>query len=176
MLFTQVKLKGAYLIELEKRTDDRGFFARAWCQKEFQAQNLVSQFVQCNLSWNKSKGTLRGMHRQVSPHEESKLIRCTRGAVFGVMLDLRRDSPTFKQSQGFELTEENHKSIFIPGGCAAGYQTLKDSSEVVYLVSEFYSPGSEEGIRYNDPMFGIEWPTEVKVVSEKDASWPDYHL
>jgi len=176
MLFTQAKLKGAYSIELEKRADERGFFARAWCQKEFQAHNLISQFVQCDVSWNQSKGTLRGMHRQVAPYEESKLIRCTRGAVCGMMLDLRRDSPTFRQWQGFELTEENHKSIFIPGGCAAGYQTLRDNSEVVYLVSQFYTPGAEEGVRYNDPAFGIEWPTEVKVISEKDKSWADYAL
>lgn len=176
MVFTETKLKGAYLIELETKTDERGFFARAWCQKEFQAHDLVSHFVQCNVSWNKIKGTLRGMHRQVAPHEESKLIRCTRGAIYDVMLDLRRDSPTFGKWQGFELTEENHKSLFVPGGFAVGLQTLKNHSEVVYLVSEFYTPGAEEGVRYNDPAFGIEWPLQVNIISEKDRSWPDYTL
>ena len=176
MLFTEAKVKGGYLIELEKKFDERGFFARAFCQKEFQAHNIVAQFVQCNVSFNKSKGTLRGMHRQVVPHEEDKLIRCTRGAVFGMMLDLRRNSPTFRKWQGFELTQDNHRSIFIPGGCAAGYQTLQDNSEVVYLVSEFYTPGAEEGFRYNDLAFGIELPTEVTVISEKDKNWPDYAL
>lgn len=176
MLFTQTKLTGAYVIDLEKKVDDRGFFARAWCQEEFQTHNLVSQFVQCNTSWNRTKGTLRGMHRQVAPHEESKLIRCTRGAIYDVMIDLRRDSPTFGKWQGFELTEINHRSLFVPGGFAVGYQTLEDSSEVVYLVSEFYAPSCEEGIRYNDPAFGIEWPTVVTVISEKDKRWPDYLL
>ena len=116
------------------------------------------------------------MHRQVAPHEESKLVRCTRGAIYDVMLDLRRDSPTFCKWQGFELTEENHKSLFVPGGFAVGYQTLKNHSEVVYLVSEFYTPGAEEGVRYNDPAFGIEWPVQVNIISEKDRSWPDYTL
>ena len=176
MILTETKLKGAYLVELEKKADERGFFARAWCQKEFQAQNLVSQFVQCNLSWNERKGTLRGMHRQVAPYEESKLIRCTRGAIYDVMLDLRRDSPTFGKWEGFELAEENHKSLFVPGGFAVGYQTLRDDSEVAYLVSEFYVPGAEEGVRYNDPAFGVHWPVEVSVISEKDRSWPDYKL
>lgn len=176
MLFTQTKLKGAYLIELEKKADERGFFARAWCREEFQALNLPPQFVQCNVSWNGRKGTLRGMHRQVAPHEESKLMRCTRGAIYDVMLDLRRDSPTFGKWQGFELTEDNHRSLFVPDGFAHGYQTLEDNSEVVYLVSEFYVPGCEKGVRYNDPAFGIQWPAAVTVISEKDNSWPDYPL
>ncbi len=175
MLFTETKLKGAYVIELEKKADGRGFFARAFCQKEFQEHNLPSQFVQCNLSWNKRKGTLRGMHRQVAPHEEAKLIRCTRGSIYDVMLDLRPDSPTFGQWLGFELTSRNHTSLLVPGGFAVGYQTLQDDSEVVYLVSQFYTPGAEEGIRYNDPAFGIKWPGKVTVISEKDKSWPAYH-
>jgi dTDP-4-dehydrorhamnose 3,5-epimerase len=174
MLFTHTRLQGAYIIELEKKSDNRGFFARAWCQKEFQAQNLVSEFVQSNVSWNQSKGTLRGMHRQVAPFEESKLIRCTRGAIYDVILDVRRDSATFGKWLGYELTEKNHRSLFVPGGFAVGYQTLEDDTEVAYLVSEFYAPGSEEGIRYNDPAFSIEWPLAVTVISEKDKSWPDY--
>jgi dTDP-4-dehydrorhamnose 3,5-epimerase len=174
MLFTETKLKGAYLIELEKKADERGFFARAWCQKEFQARNLPSEFVQSNVSWNKRKSTLRGMHRQIAPHEENKLIRCTRGAIYEVILDLRRDSPTFGNWLGFELTEENHRSLFVPGSFAVGFQTLEDSSEVLYLMSEFYAPGAEEGVRYNDPAFEIQWPAEVTVIAEKDKNWPDY--
>jgi dTDP-4-dehydrorhamnose 3,5-epimerase len=174
MHFTETKLKGAYLIELDKKADERGFFARAWCQKEFQARNLPPRFVQCNVSWNKRKGTLRGMHRQKAPHEESKLIRCTRGAIYDVILDLRRDSQTFGNWLGFELTQDNHRSLFVPGGFAVGFQTLEDASEVLYLMSEFYAPGAEEGVRYNDPAFRIEWPTELTVISEKDKGWPDY--
>jgi dTDP-4-dehydrorhamnose 3,5-epimerase len=174
MLFTETELKGAYLINLEKKTDERGFFARAWCEKEFQAQKLPAQFVQCNVSWNNRKGTLRGMHRQMAPHEENKLIRCTRGAIYDVILDLRRDSPTFGNWLGFELTEDNYTSLFVPGGFAVGFQTLRNNSEVLYLMSEFYAPGTEEGVRYNDPAFQFDWPTEVTVISERDKSWPDY--
>jgi dTDP-4-dehydrorhamnose 3,5-epimerase len=174
MLFTETKLKGAYLIDIEKKVDDRGFFARAWCQKEFQERGLPPQFVQSNISWNKRKGTLRGMHRQVAPYEECKLIRCTRGAIYDVILDLRRDSPTFGKWLGFELTGENRRSLFVPVGFAVGFQTLEDESEVLYLMSEFYRPGAEQGVRYNDPAFGFEWPIEVTVIAEKDKSWPDY--
>jgi dTDP-4-dehydrorhamnose 3,5-epimerase len=174
LIFTETKLTGTYIVELEKKTDNRGFFARAWCQKEFQAHSLTSRFVQCNVSWNERKGTLRGMHRQLAPHEECKLIRCTRGSIYAVALDLRRDSPTFGQWLGSELTEQNHKSLWVPGGFAVGYQTLEDSSEILYLISEFYFPNSEKGIRYNDPVFRIEWPMKVTVISEKDLSWPDY--
>jgi len=175
MIFIETELKGAYLIELEKKADERGFFARAWCSNEFQAHNLPSRFAQCNISWNKRKGTLRGMHRQRAPHEENKLIRCTRGAIYDVILDLRPDSSTFGKWLGFELTEENHRSLFVPGGFAVGFQTLRDESEVFYLMSECYTPGAEEGVRYNDPSFGFEWPTDVTVISEKDTNWPDYH-
>lgn len=174
MIFTETELKGAYLIDVEKKADNRGFFARVWCQREFQAHNLPQQFVQCNVSWNRRKGTLRGMHRQLPPHEESKLIRCTRGAIYDVILDLRSDSPTFGRWVGVELTEDNHRSLFVPGGFAVGFQTLAKDSEVLYLMSEFYTPGAEQGIRYNDPAFGLEWPTEVTVISEKDKSWPDF--
>jgi dTDP-4-dehydrorhamnose 3,5-epimerase len=174
MNFTETKLRGAYVVELERKSDNRGFFARAWCKKEFQAQNLTSEFVQCNVSWNESQGTLRGMHRQVAPYEECKLIRCTQGAIYDVILDLRRDSETFGKWLGFELTARNHRSLFVPGGFAVGYQTLEDNSELTYLVSQFYAPGFEEGVRYNDPAFGIEWPRAVSAISEKDKSWTDY--
>lgn len=175
MIFSETKLRGAYVIELDRKSDNRGFFARAWCKKEFRAQNLTTEFVQSNVSWNKSKGTLRGMHRQVAPHEECKLVRCTRGAIYDVILDLRRDSETFGKWLGFELTEENHRSLLVPGGFAHGYQTLEDNSEVEYLVSQFYAPGSEKGVRYNDSAFGIKWPMTVTFISEKDRGWPDYH-
>jgi dTDP-4-dehydrorhamnose 3,5-epimerase len=174
MIFTATKLKGAYVVELEKKSDNRGFFARAWCQKEFESHGLVSQFVQSNVSWNEKKGTLRGMHRQAPPYGEAKLIRCTRGAIYDVILDVRRDSETFGQWVGVELTEENHRSLFVPAGFAVGFQTLEDNSEILYFMSEFYAPGAEEGIRYNDPAFAIAWPGAVTVISEKDKTWPDY--
>jgi dTDP-4-dehydrorhamnose 3,5-epimerase len=174
VIFTQTKLSGAYIIELEKKTDNRGFFARSWCQEEFRAHSLPLQFVQCNVSWNERKGTLRGMHRQIAPHEECKLIRCTHGSIYTVALDLRLDSLTFGQWLGLELTDQNHKSLWVPGGFAVGYQTLEDYSEILYLISEFYSPNSERGIRYNDPAFAIEWPMKVTVISDKDLGWADY--
>lgn len=174
MLFTQTGLNGAYLIDLEKKADERGFFARSYCQKEFEAHNLPSQFVQANVSWNRRKGTLRGMHRQVPPHEECKLIRCTRGAIYDVIIDMRRGSPTFGTWLGFELSEENHRSLFVPAGFAVGFQTLRDNSEVLYCMSEFYAPGAEDGIRYDDPVFRIKWPEPVTVISDKDRNWPDY--
>jgi dTDP-4-dehydrorhamnose 3,5-epimerase len=174
MIFTETKLRGTYVVELEKKSDNRGFFARAWCQKEFQARGLPTQLAQCNVSWNERKGTLRGMHRQIAPHEECKLIRCTRGSIYAVMLDLRSDSLTFRQWLATELTEWNHKSLWVPGGFAVGYQTLEDNTEILYLISEFYAPQSENGIRYNDAAFAIEWPLKVTAISDKDRSWPDF--
>lgn len=174
MIFTETKLRGTYVVELEKRGDNRGFFARAWCQKEFQARGLPTKLAQCNVSWNERKGTLRGMHRQIAPHEECKLIRCTRGSIYAVMLDLRSDSLTFRQWLATELTEWNHKSLWVPGGFAVGYQTLEDNTEILYLISEFYAPQSENGIRYDDAAFAIEWPLKVTAISDKDKSWPDF--
>ena len=176
MIFTETELKGAYIIEIEKLKDHRGFFARAWCQNEFKAQGLTSSVVQANVSSNKKKGTLRGMHYQLSPYEETKLVRCTRGAIYDVIIDLRPASPTYTQWIGVELTEENYKMLYVPENFAHGFQSLKDDTEVTYQVSQFYTPGSESGIRWDDPAFSLKWPIEVQVISDKDKSWPDYTL
>ena len=174
MIFKETHLQGAFVIEIEQIKDNRGFFARAWCQKEFEEHGLTSRVVQANVSSNKKKGTLRGMHYQISPYEETKVVRCTRGAICDVIIDLRQDSPTFKQWIGVELREDNYKMLYVPENFAHGFQTLKDDTEVTYQVSQFYAPGSESGIRWDDPVFGIEWPLEVQVISDKDKSWPDY--
>jgi dTDP-4-dehydrorhamnose 3,5-epimerase len=174
MIFQETMLKGAFIIELEKREDDRGFFARTYCRKEFETHGLNPNFVQANMSYNKSKGTLRGMHYQESPHEEAKLIRCTRGAIYDVIIDLRDDSPTYKKWIGVELTSENYKMLYVPEKFAHGFVTLEDNVEVAYQVSQFYAPGSENGIRYDDPSIGIIWPIEIRVISDKDNSWPDF--
>jgi len=174
VIFTETKLPGAYLIDIEKRGDQRGFFARGWCQKEFEAHDLIPRVVQTNISLSKRKGTLRGMHYQVAPYAEAKLVRCTRGALYDVIIDLRPDSPTHMQWLGVELSAENYKMLYVPEGFAHGFQTLVDNTEVTYQVSQFYTPEAEGGVRYNDPAFGIEWPLEVQVISDKDQSWPDY--
>lgn len=174
MIFTETKLKGAYIVDLEKREDERGFFARGWCQNEFEAHGLAPRVVQANISYNKKRGTLRGMHYQIAPYEETKLVRCTRGALYDVIVDLRPTSPSYKQWFGVELTADNYKMLYVPEGFAHGFITLQDETEATYQVSQFYTPGSERGLRYNDPAFGIEWPAEVQVISEKDKSWPDY--
>lgn len=174
MLFTETKLKGSYVIEFEKREDHRGFFARAWCQKEFEGQHLATRFVQANLSYNKSAGTLRGMHYQASPHEEVKLVRCINGAIYDVIIDLRPSSPTCRQWVGVELSAQNYKMLYVPKGFAHGYLTLEDNVDVFYLVSEFYTPGSERGVRCDDPAFGITWPVQISVISDKDKAWPSF--
>jgi dTDP-4-dehydrorhamnose 3,5-epimerase len=174
MIFTKTRLREAYLIDLEKREDQRGFFARAWCQREFEEHGLVPRVVQTNISYNKYKGTLRGMHYQRAPHAETKLVRCTRGAIYDVIIDLRPDSPTYKQWLGVELTAVNYRMLYVPEGFAHGFQTLMDEVEVIYQVSQFYTPEAEGGLRYNDPAFGIDWPLEIQVISDKDKSWPDY--
>ena len=174
MIFKETKLDGAYIIELNKLKDERGFFARSWCQKEFEDQGLESRIVQSNVSFNKNKGTLRGMHYQQAPHGETKLIRCTRGALYDVIVDLRPASPTYKQWIGIELTADNYRMLYVPRDFAHGFQTLEDGTEATYHVSEFYTPGAEKGLRWNDPAFQIAWPIEVSVISSKDASWPDF--
>lgn len=176
MIFFETKLKGACIIEIQKMEDERGFFARAWCQKEFAEHNLTPRVVQANVSFNKKKGTLRGMHYQIAPYEEAKLVRCTSGAIYDVIIDLRPDSPTYKEWTGVELTAKNYKMLYVPENFAHGFQTLLDNTEVTYQVSQFYSPGSEQGIRWNDPTFGIEWPLAIQVISDKDKNWPDYQL
>jgi dTDP-4-dehydrorhamnose 3,5-epimerase len=174
MIFIETELKGAYIIDLERREDERGFFARTWCQQEFEAHGLVARIVQANTSYNKAKGTLRGMHYQRAPHAETKLVRASRGAIYDVIVDLRPDSPTFKRWIGVELTADNRRALFVPEGFAHGFQTLEDNTDVSYQVSAFYTPGAEGGLRYNDPAFDIEWPLPVSVISPKDADWPDF--
>ena len=175
MIFRETPLKGAFAIDLEKREDDRGFFARAWCQKEFETHRLVSRVVQANTSFNKQKGTLRGMHYQIAPRPEAKTIRCLRGAIYDVIIDMRSNSPSYKKWFGVELTAANRTMLHVPEGFAHGFITLEDDTEVFYLVSEFYSPECERGVRYNDPAFAIAWPAHVQVISPKDNSWPDFH-
>ena len=168
-------MKGAFIIEPEKMEDERGFFARTWDQKEFGAHGLNPRLVQCNTSFNKRAGTLRGMHYQAAPHEEAKLVRCTRGAIYDVIVDLRASSPTFKQWTAVELTAYNRLMLYVPEGFAHGFQTLEDETEVFYQMSEFYHPESARGVRWNDPAFGIEWPVAEKcIISERDNSFEDF--
>lgn len=175
MIFKQTKLKGAFIIEMEPIGDIRGFFARAWCKKEFEKHGLRSDFVQANITFNKHKGTLRGMHYQVAPYQEAKVVRCIKGSLFDVIIDLCPDSPTYREWVGIELTEDNYRMLYLPEGFAHGYKTLEDNTEVSYQVSQFYCPESERGIRWNDPGFGIGWPeTSELVISDKDKNWPDF--
>lgn len=172
MIFTETKLKGAFIIDLELREDNRGAFARTFCMKEFEEHGLKPTVAQCNLSYNYKAGTMRGMHYQVAPACETKLVRCTKGAIYDVIIDMRPESPTYLQHIGVELTEENHRALYVPEMFAHGYMALTDGAEVVYQVGEFYTPGYERGLRYDDPAFGIEWPMAATVISEKDAAWP----
>jgi dTDP-4-dehydrorhamnose 3,5-epimerase len=174
MIFTQTPLSGAYVIDLEKRGDDRGFFARAFCVNEFAAQGLATQFVQVNNSLSAQKGTLRGMHYQLAPKAETKLVRCIRGALFDVILDLREGSSTFGQSFGAELSAENRRMMYVPKGFAHGFVTLTDDTEAFYFVDEFYAPDEERGVRWNDPRFAIPWPVEPTVISDKDKAHRDF--
>jgi dTDP-4-dehydrorhamnose 3,5-epimerase len=174
VIFTETKLPGAYVVDVERREDDRGFFARGWCQREFEAHGLTARLAQVNLSYNKKAGTLRGMHYQRAPWEEAKLVRCTAGAVYDAIIDLRPDSPTYRQWVGVELTADNYRMLYVPEGFAHGFQTLTDGAAVTYQVTQFYAPGAEGGVRWDDPAFGVEWPLPVGVISEKDRSWPDY--
>lgn len=174
MLFHATTLKDATLIDLEKRGDERGFFARTFCEREFAAHGLETQFVQQNASYSAQRGTLRGMHFQKGEDAEVKVIRCVRGAILDVIIDLRTDSPSYRRWEGFELTEENNRLLYVPKGFAHGFITLTDHVEVTYLVSAFYVPGAEGGVRWNDPAFAIAWPAEPTVISAKDAVWPDY--
>lgn len=176
MIFTETELKGAYLVSLECVADERGFFARSWCEKEFQEVGLSSRIVQCSISYNRVKGTLRGMHFQLPPFEEEKLVRCTRGAIYDVIIDLRHESKSFGKYFGATLTAESRTMLYIPKGFAHGFLTLEDDTEIFYQMSEFYAPDSARGVRWNDPAFGIEWPGEVRVLSKKDRSYPDFDL
>jgi dTDP-4-dehydrorhamnose 3,5-epimerase len=174
MIFTETKLTGAFIIDIEKREDARGFFARTWCKEEFAANGLDTNLVQSNIAFSTYIGTLRGLHYQVQPYEEVKLVRCTKGAIYDVIIDLRSDSPTYMHWISVELTESNYKMLYVPEGFAHGYQTLTARAEVTYQVSQVYSPASERGIRWNDPVIGVEWPkVDTRIISEKDQSWPD---
>lgn len=173
MEFLKTSLQDAVLIDLTKFEDSRGFFARTFCAEEFAKQGLVIQFPQSNYSYNVSKGTLRGMHYQKAPYGEVKLVRVVQGAILDVIIDLRPDSSTYLKWEGFELTAENARTLYVPVGFAHGFQTLVDQTHVTYQVSHPYTPGAEGGLRYDDPTFGINWPLPVSTISDKDASWPD---
>lgn len=172
MIFAPTPLAGAYLIDLEKKGDGRGFFARTFCENEFSQHNLVSHFCQVNNSLSEIKGTLRGMHYQLAPRAETKVVRCIRGALYDLILDLRTSSPTFGVSFGAELTAENRSMMYVPKGFAHGFLTLTDNTETIYFVDEFYAPECERGIRYNDPKFKLQWPAMPAVISEKDRNQP----
>jgi dTDP-4-dehydrorhamnose 3,5-epimerase len=175
MIFVETDLGGAYVVELERREDDRGFFARTWCGREFEEHGLSTEIAQCNLSYNHKAGTIRGLHYQVAPDEEVKLIRCTRGAIYDVIVDLRQESPTYGRWIGVELTDDNRRALYVPEGFAHGYQTLVDETETVYQVSAYYTPGAERGLRWDDPALAIQWPdTAERIISDKDRSWPDF--
>lgn len=171
MIFTETKLKGAFTIDIEKREDSRGFFARAFCQKEFEAHGLKSVIAQANVAFNIKKGTLRGMHFQFPPAAETKLVRCTRGAILDIIVDLRPESPTYLQHIAVELSEDNYRALYVPERFGHGYQALRDKTETSYQVGEFYTPGTEGGLLYNDPKLGLEWPLPVSVISDKDQIW-----
>lgn len=176
MRFIPTELDGAFVIEMDLLKDNRGFFARSFCEKDFAAQGLEHRFVQCNTSWNREQGTLRGMHYQIAPKAEVKVIRCTRGAIYDVIIDLRPDSPTRGKWIGVELTDQGYRMLYVPRGFAHGYQALRADTETYYMVSEYYSPEHERGIRWNDPAFRIKWPLANPILSEKDQSHPDYQL
>lgn len=174
MIFTETKLKGAFLIELDKFKDERGFFALSWSEKDLAERGLDSRLVECNVSFNRNKGTLRGMHYQQTPHGQVKIVRCTRGSVYDVIVDLRSDSPTFKHWVSAELTADNHLAVYVPTDFAHGFQTLEDNSEVLYQMSDPHVPGSGKGVRWNDPAFGIKWPEDERIIIARDMEYADF--
>ena len=174
MIFTETRLANAFVIDPEPYADERGLFARTFCAREFAEHGLDTTPVQCNVSLNRRRGTMRGMHWQAAPHEEAKLVRCTHGAIHDVIVDLRPDSATFGGHVGVELTAGNRRMLYVPEGFAHGFLTLEDDTEVFYQMSAFYEPDAARGLRYDDPALGIRWPAEVRVVSERDRSWPDW--
>ncbi|MBL1210722.1 dTDP-4-dehydrorhamnose 3,5-epimerase [Geminocystis sp. GBBB08] len=177
MKFIETLLKRVYVIEIEPISDHRGFFARSWCEQEFRDYGLNPNLVQCNISFNAKKGTLRGMHYQIQPHEETKLVRCTQGSIYDVIIDIQPESSTFKQWFGVELTAKNHKMLYIPEGFAHGFQTLEDDTEVLYQMSEFYHPECAKGVRFDDPSFKINWLlTENLIMSEKDQNYLNFKI
>jgi dTDP-4-dehydrorhamnose 3,5-epimerase len=174
MIFRETMIESVWVIEPERYEDERGFFARTWDVEEFARRGLTGRLVQCSVSYNRRRGTLRGMHYQATPHEEAKLVRCTAGSIFDVAVDLRTDSATFRRWVGTELSAENRLAMYVPEGCAHGFLTLTDASEVTYQISEFHAPDAARGVRWNDPAFEIDWPADVLVVNERDRSYPDF--
>ncbi|WP_418140107.1 dTDP-4-dehydrorhamnose 3,5-epimerase [Marinobacter sp. MA] len=174
MIFTETQIPGSYLIDVKRIGDDRGFFGRLWCEREMEEMGLVSSIKQSNIGVSPLKGTLRGLHYQTAPHQEVKIIRCPRGAIYDVIVDLRPDSPTFKKWFAVELTAENSRMLYVPEGCATGYQTLVDDTEIYYHTSEFYHPESATGVRHDDPAFGIEWPLPIAAISDNDKNWKNF--
>lgn len=174
MILRPTILAGAFVVEPEPINDTRGFFARTFCQREFEAAGLDGRVAQCSASYNPARGTLRGLHYQAPPHEESKLVRCTQGAIYDVIVDLRTQSPTFRQWFSVELSSENRLGLFIPKGVAHGFQTLTSGAEVLYQISPEYEPDATRGVRWNDPAFGINWPDAQRTISERDSGYPDF--
>jgi dTDP-4-dehydrorhamnose 3,5-epimerase len=175
VIFTETDVLGVTVIDLEPLQDDRGFFARSFCRRQFEEQGLHPEVVQCNISGNNREGTLRGLHLQLPPHQEAKLIRCTRGSIWDVAVDLRADSPTYLRWFGAELTADNRRMLYVPEGCAHGFQSLTDATEVFYQISAAYEPDAQAGVRWDDPAFGIQWPaTEFRSMSARDRTWPDF--
>jgi dTDP-4-dehydrorhamnose 3,5-epimerase len=174
LIFTETKLAGAFVIEPERRADERGFFARTFCRQEFEEHGLNPEVVQCNVSFNKRKGTLRGMHYQAAPFAEAKLVRCTSGSIYDVIIDLRLASATFKEYFAVELSAENRRMLYIPEDFAHGFQTLQDDTEVFYQMAQGYSAKHARGVRWNDPAFGIEWPKDERIIIDRDRNYPDF--
>lgn len=174
MVFKELELSGAYLIEPDRHEDERGFFARTWCRREFEDHGLNPQLVQCSMSRSLREGTLRGLHYQSPPHAEAKLVRCTAGAIYDVIVDLRPGSPTFRQHVGLVLSAGDNCALYVPEGLAHGFLTLADRCDVFYQMSAFYEPAAARGVRWNDPAFGIRWPAPIRVISERDRSYPDF--
>lgn len=172
MIFKKMKLDGVFVLEIEKIKDERGFFARSWDTEIFSKMNLKSQIIQCNISFNNTKGTIRGMHFQIKPYEEGKIVRCTKGEVFEVIIDLRENSETFLQWDSIKLTQDNHKMVYVPEGCALGFQTLENNTEIFYQMTQKFFPKFAKGLRWNDPKLGIKWPLPPTVISQKDKLWP----
>jgi dTDP-4-dehydrorhamnose 3,5-epimerase len=175
MIFTETPLPGAVVIEPELLEDARGFFARMWCERELGARGLVTRIAQCSTSFNKKKGTLRGMHFQLAPFAETKIVRCTRGSMYDVIIDLRPGAPTFTRHFAVELTAENRKALYVPAGFAHGFQTLEDNTEVFYQISELYSSSHARGVRWDDPAFGITWPDDERTIADRDRTYPDFY-
>ena len=173
-MFTETGLNGAFVVDLERHNDERGFFARSWCHREFEALGLNSALMQCNISHNRAKGTLRGLHYQVPPYDEAKLVRCTSGAIYDVIVDLRQHSPTFLNWFGTLLTAENYRAMYVPEGFAHGFLTLADDCDVFYQMSQFYEPAAARGIRWNDPALTIAWPEAISVISDRDRCYPNF--